>query len=99
MAGLPMSRAVQGAVGQRGAAAAPSMQGHKRIAFRDGGSFLGEFREGVPHGFGTSTDPTGAVYVGMFYEGIPHGRGSHSWSNGHRFVWVFHSGKQQGFVF
>lgn len=72
------------------------IEGYREVQFKDGGSFRGAWQNGVPHGFGTSTDPSGAEYIGTFQEGIPHGRGSHVWPNAERYEGDYQQGKQHG---
>lgn len=86
---------VQGAQGS----GKKTIEGYREVNFKDGGSYRGEWVNGVPHGFGTSTDPSGAEYIGSFFEGIPHGRGSHTWPNGQRYEGEYQHGKQHGCVF
>ena len=69
---------------------------YKRQDFSDGGQYRGGWRDGVPHGMGTSIDPHGNQYCGMFVSGVPQGMGTHVHSNGERYVGHFTNGKRHG---
>ena len=43
--------------------------------YQDGGTFIGNFREGQPEGHGKLTSFDGSVYEGEFRKGLKHGRG------------------------
>ena len=48
--------------------------------------YVGELRNGVPHGEGTLTSPDGEKYVGEFKDNKYHGQGTFTWANGDIYV-------------
>jgi hypothetical protein len=58
--------------------------------------YVGEFRNGEPHGQGTLSFPDGAKYVGEFSNGQPHGQGTTTDSDGSFFVGTFRDGRVFG---
>jgi hypothetical protein len=69
---------------------------HCSFRFADGGSYKGEWQEGMPHGQGTSISPNGDRYTGEFCDGLPNGHGDHQFANGERYVGEYKYGKQHG---
>ena len=49
------------------------------MTWSDGEKYVGEFKDGVPHGQGTKTWPGGWKYVGEFKTGWRHGQGTYTW--------------------
>ncbi len=49
---------------------------------RDGTQYVGEFRDGKPHGQGSSNFPNGQTYKGEYAQGLKNGRGSQTWPDG-----------------
>ena len=44
--------------------------------YDNGNKYVGDFKDGKPHGLGTFTDSRGMVYVGQWREGVMHGEGT-----------------------
>jgi len=63
----------------------------------DGEKYVGELKNGKPHGKGTLTSPNGDVYVGEFKNGELHGYGKFTFSdNGGEFSGNFRDGEPHG---
>lgn len=58
------------------------ISGWYAICYNDGGSYSGEFQNGLPHGQGTRHFEDGSWYVGEFQYGKPHGRGTMCYEDG-----------------
>jgi len=54
---------------------------------------VGEWKNGVFHGQGTFTLPTGEKYEGEFKDGERNGQGTYTWSDGRKYVGEFKDGK------
>ncbi len=64
--------------------------GKGTITSPDGGKYVGEFKDGLQHGHGTSINPnTGRKYVGEFKDGNVNGYGTATYSNGTKYVGEF----------
>lgn len=48
--------------------------------------YTGDFKDGVPHGFGIWTHPGDARYIGQFANGLRHGHGT--WTHPDGFVYL-----------
>ena len=48
----------------------------------DGSQYVGEYKDGFPHGQGTYTFPDGTQYVGEFKYDVFHGQGTETFANG-----------------
>jgi hypothetical protein len=59
-------------------------------------TYVGEFKRGQPHGYGTRTWPNGDKYVGEFRDGQPNGQGTHTWPDGEKHVGEFSKGQPDG---
>jgi hypothetical protein len=70
--------------------------GQGTMTTKCGGSYVGEFKDGLPHGQGTKTCADGFKYVGEFKDGKWHGKGTHTESDGSRYVGEFKEGKHHG---
>ena len=46
------------------------------------GSYVGELKDGKPHGQGTCTYADGDKYVGEYRDGKPHGQGTFTYPDG-----------------
>ena len=57
-----------------------------------GNKYVGEFKDGLMHGEGTSTSFDGKKYVGEFKDGLFHGKGIFS-SNSGKFIGEFKNGE------
>ena len=55
--------------------------------------YVGEFKEGKPHGQGTFTLPNGSKYVGEYKYGNRHGQGTFTFHNGRKNVGEWRFGK------
>ncbi len=73
--------------------------------FKDGDEtihvkYVGETKDGVPHGTGTETVSfdrgKGQKYVGQFKDGKRHGQGAMTWASGSKHVGQFKDGKRHG---
>jgi hypothetical protein len=71
--------------------------------FDDGTIYLGEFANGVPHGFGKMQFPNGSSYTTTWAHGIKRGGGVYTDVNGWGYVGecsrTISSPKRYGFVF
>ena len=61
--------------------------------------YVGELRNGVPHGEGTLTFPDGGKYVGEFKEGKIHGQGTYTYPDGEKYVGEWKDGKLWSGIF
>ena len=66
------------------------------FSWPDGSKYVGEYKNGHPHGFGTYTWPDGDEYVGFWLNGKRHGLGFHSRRNGFVYVGNFVDNLPQG---
>ena len=57
--------------------------------YKSGHKYVGEFKDGQPHGKGTTTSPDGDKYVGEHKDGQPHGKGSAFSPDGNKYVGEF----------
>ena len=60
--------------------------GHGTEIYKDGSTYVGEFKDGKYHGQGTYTFSDGRKYVGEFKDGKQNGQGTHTWSDGRKYV-------------
>ena len=58
--------------------------------------YVGELRNGVPHGEGTLTSPDGAKYVGEWQDGKYHGQGTYTFPDGEKYVGEWRDSKKHG---
>lgn len=61
----------------------------------EGGTYVGDLRNGVPHGQGAMTYASGAKYEGQFKDGKPDGQGSSSDKTG-KYIGEFKAGRWDG---
>lgn len=61
----------------------PSRRHEKR--FDDGSDYVGQMKDGVPHGYGVMRWPDGGVYEGEWRSGNREGGGRARWPDGHEF--------------
>ena len=60
-------------------------------------TYVGEFQNGLPEGYGTFTYSDGAIYVGEFKNGKEHGKGTfRCWNHGSSYTGEFKNGKKNG---
>lgn len=65
-------------------------------AYPNGGTYVGEFRDGKPNGLGTLTYRHYGEYVGEFHDSWPSGRGTYTYPDGRRFVGEWRNGAFNG---
>ena len=65
-------------------------------SYSNGGTYVGEFRDGKPNGLGTLTYPRHGEYVGEFRDGWPSGRGSYAYPDGRRYIGEWRNGDFNG---
>ena len=66
------------------------------LTFADGGNYVGESKDGKPHGVGTFTSAYGDKYVGQFKDGKSNGQGTYTYSNGDKYVGEYKDSKPNG---
>ena len=71
-----------------------SKQGTKTYA--DGTKYVGEIKNGEPHGLGTYTSSDGRKYTGEWKNGTTDGQGTASNTDGSTFIGEFKDGEMQG---
>ena len=64
--------------------------------YPNGGTYVGEFRDGKPNGLGTLTYRHHGEYVGEFRDGWPSGRGAYAYPDGRRYVGEWRNGDFNG---
>ena len=67
-----------------------------RYAHGDGFVYQGEYKNGVPNGYGASTFANGEKYVGEFKDGKRNGQGTFTFANGDRYVGEWKDDKYNG---
>ena len=65
-------------------------------AYPNGGTYVGEFRDGKPNGLGTLTYRHHGEYIGEFRESWPSGRGTYTYPDGRRYVGEWRNGDFNG---
>lgn len=60
-------------------------------------AYMGDWKEGRPHGKGSMTLENGDVYIGEFSQGYSHGQGRVFAINGSTYIGSWEKGKQSGF--
>ena len=65
-------------------------------SYPNGGTYVGEFRDGKPNGLGTLTYRHHGEYVGEFRDGWPSGRGAYAYPDGRRYVGEWRNGDFNG---
>jgi hypothetical protein len=69
----------------------------KTIIFPDETKYVGEVKNGKPHGKGTLTYPDdGGEYIGQWKDGVQHGKGTYTYRDGSKYVGMLKDGKQHG---
>ena len=64
----------------------------QHIIFSNGGEYLGELADHLPHGQGTCTFPDGTKYVGEHKNGNRHGPGTYTFPDGQEYVGAWKNG-------
>ncbi len=80
----------------QGILARPSDRSIGTLTFPDGRKYVGEYKDGKPHGQGTLTLPDGGTCVGEFKDDKLHGQGTLTFSDGRKCVGEFKDGKLHG---
>jgi len=62
----------------------------------DEGEYEGEFKYGLPHGWGTYSFNDGTVYIGEFMDGLRNGHGQQNFGNGDNFSGEWRNGLMHG---
>lgn len=62
----------------------------------NGDRYVGQMKNGVPHGLGTYTWASGDRFVGEYRDGLPNGLGTYVWPNGDKLVGEYINGKSNG---
>jgi hypothetical protein len=65
-------------------------------AYPNGGTYVGEFRDGKPNGLGTLTYRHHGEYVGEFRDSWPSGQGTYTYPDGRRYVGEWRNGDFNG---
>ena len=63
----------------------------------EGGTYVGEWREGAANGRGSFTLPDGEKYVGEYKDGERNGKGTNTWPDGRRYIGNWQGGAANGF--
>jgi hypothetical protein len=56
------------------------------LTWKDHGNYVGDIKNGLPHGYGTFTWNSGSKYVGEFKDGKKHGQGTYTFADGGTFI-------------
>jgi len=67
------------------------------LTFPDGSKYVGQVKDGKPHGQGTLTFPGGYKYEGQFKNGAFHGHGTMTWSDGGKYEGQWSDGAFHGY--
>ncbi len=67
------------------------------VTLNVGGTFVGEFRNAVPNGYGTINGADGTKYVGNWKDGLFNGRGTFTWPNGGNYIGEWENGEHSGY--
>ena len=68
----------------------------KTHSFPDGKKYVGEFKNGKPHGQGAMAYPDGGRYEGEFKDGKAHGKGAATYSTTLKYLGDWQNGKPHG---
>lgn len=74
----------------------PPVVKNETIQYANGTRYIGELREGKPHGKGNLYYSNGSRYEGAFENGEKHGIGVHEWTNTVRYEGSWRGGKKEG---
>ena len=89
-------RGMRAALVLAAAIAVGTTQAHETLYLDDGLVYLGEVRDGRPHGEGRMLWPSGAVHVDTWSEGMRHGAGTYRDAEGASYVGTFRDGERDG---
>ena len=64
--------------------------------YADGDKYIGEVKDGLPHGEGTYLYANGDKYVGQFKDDKRHGQGTYTWSSGDKYVGGYLNDQRHG---
>jgi hypothetical protein len=67
-----------------------------KYTYADGDEYIGEVRDGLPHGEGTYMYANGDKYVGQFNDDKRHGQGTYSWASGDKYVGSYVNDQRHG---
>lgn len=80
----------------KGTTATESMTCAGEMSFPNGEKYVGEVKDGQPHGRGTFTWPNGEKYVGDWKNGQRDGQGRFFWPDGTKYFGSFKNNKKHG---
>ena len=89
-------RGMRAALVLAAAIAVGTTQAHETLYLDDGRVYLGEVRDGRPHGEGRMLWPSGAVHVDTWSDGMRHGAGTYRDAEGASYVGTFRDGERDG---
>ena len=58
----------------------------------DGSTYSGQFKSGLPHGYGSQMDPSGVRFTGNWINGIKNGTGIIDFGDGSSYIGEFNNG-------
>ena len=72
------------------------LSGKAEKKYKDGSTYSGEYKNGLPNGEGTCCIAKGDKYTGTFLKGLPHGKGTYTWPNGDKYDGDWKAGNMHG---
>ena len=60
--------------------------------------YIGELKNGDPHGYGSTLYSNGQMYLGEYNNGKKHGYGIVIFNNGNKFIGTFKNGQENGYA-
>lgn len=66
------------------------------VKYGNGAKYVGQLKQGKPHGHGTLAWANGDQYIGDWKDDRRHGHGAFAWANGRRYVGDWNDGKKHG---
>ncbi len=76
--------------------APPADPAQQSVTYKDGSRYVGELKDGDPHGFGFMTFADGGTYEGEWRNGDVHGQGKSVEPDGYVYVGSYVDGKRSG---